>query len=140
MECRPQGPSSACRACFCSGTQLALPNAARRPHEPSPHRHHSLLPTHLHQVDFHSFEGILYTTPGLGWLVQHGLRGAISAWMIGGANLAARVWPLAEALLGTVLQKRSRVETVKAWAARVWWRQAPPAAWRHVPAPYDPRL
>lgn len=92
-------------------------------------------------MDFHSFEGILYTTPILGGLLQHGLRRALSACMIGGARLAARTWPPLERWLRkTVPGGGRRVEGIKAWTAGVWWRRAPPVSWRAVPAPYDPGL
>ncbi|KAL4439448.1 hypothetical protein ABPG77_008777 [Micractinium sp. CCAP 211/92] len=89
------------------------------------------------QVDYHSFEGILYTTPVLGPLFQHGLRRAVSAWMIGGAQLAARLFPAMDSWLQTLLPD---YQGCKAAAARLWWRQAPPVRWRRVPAPYDPSL
>lgn len=82
-----------------------------------------------------------YTTPLLGGLLQHGLRRAVSAYQIGGARLASKVWPGLEAWLRQALPDGNRkVDGLKRWAARVWWRQAPPVRWRHVPAPYDPRL
>lgn len=88
-------------------------------------------------MDYHSFEGILYTTPVLGPLFQHGLRRAVSAWMIGGAQLAARLFPAMDGWLQTLLPD---YQGCKAAAARLWWRQAPPVRWRRVPAPYDPSL
>ena len=56
------------------------------------------------QVDFHSFEGILYTAPGIGWLMQNVVRRSISAVIIGGAQTAAAVWPPLE---GWLRRKRS---------------------------------
>lgn len=91
------------------------------------------------QVDLHQFEGILFCAPGLGWLMRNGLRAAASAWILGTARLAAATWPPAEAWLALTLGRR-RLEAAKVWAARLWWRQAPPAAHgAPVPAPYDPR-
>lgn len=102
---------------------------------------HCAWPTLSMQVDFHSFEGILYTTPGLGWLLQSGLRRFLSAWVIGCAQVAARAIPAAEAWLRRTLPGvGARLDGWKAGAARLWWRQAPPVAWRRVPAPYDPSL
>lgn len=93
------------------------------------------------QVDFHSFEGILYTAPGLGWLMQHGLRRIVSACIIGSGQLAARVWPAVEGWLQRTLPGGGeQVEGWKAGAANLWWRQAPPVSWTRVPAPYDPAL
>lgn len=89
------------------------------------------------QVDYHSFEGILYTTPVLGWMLQQGLRRAVSAWIIGGAQLGAALCPALEAWLRALVPG---YEGCKAAAARLWWRQAPPVRWRRVPAPYDPSL
>lgn len=89
------------------------------------------------QVDYHSFEGILYTVPLLGGLLQNGLRRAVSAWMIGGAQLGAQLFPPVDARLRKLLPG---YQNCKAAAAALWWRQAPPVRWRHVPAPYDPAL
>lgn len=96
---------------------------------------------HAVQVDYHSFEGILYCTPAIGWALQHLLRRSISAALIGSARLGARVWPPLEGwLCRTLPGGEAQVYGLKAWAARLWWRQEPPVAWRKVPAPYDPRL
>ncbi|PSC73615.1 hypothetical protein C2E20_3068 [Micractinium conductrix] len=93
------------------------------------------------QVDYHSFEGILYCTPGLGWLLQHGLRRFLSAWMIGSAQLASRAWPPLEAWLRRALPGGdARVAALKAWGRAVWWRSAPQVPWRAPPAPYNPAL
>lgn len=82
-----------------------------------------------------------YCTPLLGGLLQHGLRRCVSAYLIGGARLAAKAWPLLDAWLRRVLPGGNRkVDGLQRWAARVWWRQAPPVSWRRVPAPYDPRM
>jgi hypothetical protein len=94
------------------------------------------------QVDFHSFEGILYTAPGIGWLMQNVVRRSISAVIIGGAQTAAAVWPPLEGWLRRALQGEADewVDGVKARAIKLWWRQAPPATRRPVPPPYDPSL
>lgn len=82
-----------------------------------------------------------YTNPLLGGLLQHGLRRAVSAYLIGGARLASRAWPPVEAWLRRALPDGNRqVDGLKRWLERAWWRQAPPVSWRAVPAPYDPRL
>ncbi len=82
-----------------------------------------------------------YTSPLLGALLQHGLRRAVSAYLIGGARLASQAWPPVEAWLRRALpQGNSKVDGFKRWLGKAWWRQAPPVSWRTVPAPYDPRL
>jgi hypothetical protein len=93
-------------------------------------------------VDLHSFEGILYTAPGIGWLMQNVVRRSISAVIIGGAQTAAAVWPPLEGWLRRALPGEADewVDGLKARAIKLWWRQAPPATRRPVPAPYDPSL
>jgi hypothetical protein len=92
------------------------------------------------QVDYHSFEGILYTTPVLGWFMEHVFRSTISALIQGTAELGAATWPPLEAWLKASLPEGPRkVEGLKAWAARVWWRQARMTRQFRIPAPYDPR-
>lgn len=87
------------------------------------------------QVDYNSFEGILFELPLLGALLQHGLRRGNSALLIGGARLAAGAWSVAQAALG-----RHRADQLSAWAGQIWRRQTPRRPWRPLPAPYNPHL
>ncbi|KAI3424859.1 hypothetical protein D9Q98_008243 [Chlorella vulgaris] len=93
------------------------------------------------QVDFHSFEGILYCTPLIGAFMQHCVRSAVSTCIIGSAQLGNKTWPPLERWLQRTLPGgRRQVEGLKAWAASVWWRQSPAPRGRKVPPPYNPLL
>ena len=84
-------------------------------------------------------QGILYTTPVLGAIMQHLFRRAISFSIIASAQLAAALWPAVQAsaqgLLGGGL-----AASLKGLCARLWWQRPPQSdGWRTL-APYDPRL
>lgn len=81
--------------------------AAARLHAPL-HPPPPLLSHHHLQVDYHSFEGILYCAPILGWLLQHCLRAAITAHILGSTRLAAAAWPRLEAWLRAALPGGAR--------------------------------
>lgn len=92
-------------------------------------------------MDYHSFEGILYCTPLLGWLLLHLLRGTVTAFIHGSTRLAAAAWPPLEGrLAGALPGGAQQLRGLKAWAARLWWRQTPDPRRTPVPAPYDPHL
>lgn len=97
------------------------------------------LPTCCPQVDYHSFEGILYAAPLLGALLQHAFRPWNAALLVGGAAAAGRLWPRAQAALRAALGAATADRLVDR-VARAWRRQTPRRPWRPLPAPYNPHL
>lgn len=70
------------------------------------------------QVDYHSFESILFHAPWTGWLLR-GLRAAVGATIIGGTRLAAGIWPSVEPLMRALPCS----DVVGELAARLWWKR-----------------
>lgn len=100
-----------------------------------------LLACRAAQVDYHSFEGILYCAPLLGWLLLLFLRGTVTAFIQGSTRLVATAGPPLEGWLHSALPGgRRQLRSLKERAARLWWRQAPDPRRTPVPAPYDPHL
>lgn len=91
------------------------------------------------QVDYHSWESILYHSPLTGWLLR-GVRAAVGGAIIGGTRLAGSVWPTVEPLL----QALPCSEVVGDLAARLWWKRGGRGSPQNgaenggVLEPYDP--
>eukprot|EP00887_Chlorella_sp_A99_P006920 scaffold2.g6920.t1 len=95
------------------------------------------------QVDFHSFEGMLFTFPWLGWVMEHVVRRLLTWAILLPARAAGAAAPAARRAAAAVrraLPPRAAAEwdAAGAAAAALWW--APARAGGRACAPYDPRL
>lgn len=92
------------------------------------------------QVDFHSFESILFSNPLIGILLDRGFRKFSSWQIIRPTAFVAKHWPVLELFL------REKVPIVdKNWGTivdigrKLWWRKETKFKGRKL-APYDPAL
>jgi hypothetical protein len=92
------------------------------------------------QIDYHSFESILYTSPFIGKFFERVFRRYSSWQIIQPTAFVARSWPGIERVL------RNNVPMVdKNWgkivnvARKMWWREESKFKGRDL-APYDPAL
>ena len=91
------------------------------------------------QVDFHSFESILYRFPLLGKFLEWGFRGFTSWQIIRPAAFIGKIWTEVEtALRGVPVVDRNWDLLVKR-ASSLWWRKERKFCGRKL-APYDPSL
>ena len=91
------------------------------------------------QVDFHSFESILYSKMWIGSLLEHGFRKYLSWQIIQPTSFVATVWPKVEATLKKVPWVEQRWGEIVRRARKFWWKKERTFYGRSL-APYDPAL
>lgn len=92
------------------------------------------------QVDYHSFESILYSQTLLGIFLERGFRKFSSWQIIRPTAFVARHWPRVELFLRKkvpIVDKNW--ETLVSIAKNLWWREKTKFKGRQL-APYDPAL
>ncbi len=81
---------------------------------------------------------MLYSQPGLGWVLERVVRPIISMQMIDGAALVAAAWPTVEGALRSIPGVDEHWGQLTRGLARLWWRRGKGFEGR-TPAPYDPQ-
>lgn len=91
------------------------------------------------QIDYHSFESILYRSPALGWAFEHVFRRLTTWEILYPTRLIATAWPAIADALKSVPGIDANWDEITKAASRFWWLPRPKFQGRQL-APYDPAL